>query len=569
VTEICLTDKFKVARLNDGTVLKWGTYPEPVLDSYSAPLEDITQISCGPNGACARTSGGTAYCFGNEAILVFTEVFSMPFTDVSSISAGKTHNCLTTATKGEVYCWGSHSFGELGSLYTTKPDGVPQKAEGIKGAIGVSTGANGTCAWTKTGDVRCWGANFSGQVGLGAVVGSQPKPVQVANLSGVDALAAGSTAMCAIGDAGTFCWGYGDVLGYGAGTALSAPFTDAPVALGKGPGAAPADLTQVSMGSEIGCGIDTTGQALCWGNNTKGGLGDDTTESRPWAAPVTYADGSPLTEVKSIAAGTTHACAVKDDGNVLCWGNNAHGQTGHPSGASNTPEGVLRSEGGPLTGATGVWAGHEFTCAITGDEGNVYCWGHNKYGQAGAGPAQSVPHAQLVTREDTEGPIPMTGMVALGIGADHVCGYGNSGQSAWCWGYNLWGSLGQGMNYDGPKGVAIAVKGLANVLVSGITAGTHYNCVTSKTPKKAYCWGINDSGQLGAGDQDYWNPPGPVAMGASELVAVSAGAKATCALDLNGNVWCWGNGAGGLLGDGTYATHQPTKVEGLEEPGME
>jgi alpha-tubulin suppressor-like RCC1 family protein len=358
------------------------------------------------------------------------------------------------------------------------------------------------------------------------------------------------------------------MLGHGSATALARPYPETPVALGPGPNGAPANLTQIALGSDFGCGIDEAGTVLCWGKNDSGKLGDGTAQSRAWAAPVTFEDGTPLTGVSAVAAGAAHACAVAAKGDVLCWGSNSAGQTGFPDGASMTPAGVLREEGGPLTGATGIWAGLTFTCAIVGDKGAVHCWGNNENGQAGGESELAiVPSARPVSRLDGGDLVDLVDVAELALGHEHACAIDTSGQSIWCWGLGSFWALAQGDDEENHS-VAVAAKGLKQLIVSQIASGYQYSCVVVSSLNKVHCWGSNQDGQLGTGGTSFAEKAGPVAMGGLEVSEISAGSKVTCTIDVEGGVWCWGSGTGGLLGDGTFTTHKPTIVSGLEAPSL-
>ena len=146
------------------------------------------------------------------------------------------------------------------------------------------------------------------------------------------------------------------------------------------------------------CGIDQSNLLICWGNNTSGqvGVGSDQVTLAP-----TVVDGGALAghTVKRVASGRYHACAIRDDDRLTCWGSNTYGQVGDGTSANrNVPVLVV---GGDLTGHTviDVAVGEDSTCAVT--EAHVAtCWGHNQYGEVGIGATDPayvlVPTAVLI-----------------------------------------------------------------------------------------------------------------------------------------------------------------------------
>ena len=125
---------------------------------------------------------------------------------VSAISTGGSHTCAIT--EGRVVCWGYNLHGELGNR-TRVNSNVPVDVSGLAaGARAVSAGSGHTCALTSSGGVSCWGANYAGQLGNGARANS-PAAVAVSGLaSGIVAIAAGRDHTCALTGRGQVrCWG--------------------------------------------------------------------------------------------------------------------------------------------------------------------------------------------------------------------------------------------------------------------------------------------------------------------------------------------------------------------------
>ena len=192
-----------------------------------------------------------------------------------------------------------------------------------------------------------------------------------------------------------------------------------------------------------------------------------------------------------VAAGDGHACSVRTDGSVRCWGRNDSGQLGVPP--TTTPSGPVTVGGLPAL-ATKVVAGLAHTCARLAD-GTVACWGSNQEGQLGQGtfaasPAPAIVHGPAGTTG------PLSGVIDIAAGTVHTCALVVN-QGVFCWGDNTFGQLGtQPTNpANAQSALPLAVTGLQSSAI-GVAAGAFHSCAKLITDA-AQCWGDNDSGQLG------------------------------------------------------------------------
>ena len=384
-------------------------------------------------------------------------------------------------------------------------------------------------------------------------------PLAQANIAGFQegsiftntTLTAGYFHTCAILDnADLECWGRDSngQLGDG-GTINSGDYTTAPsstaIDLGTGRTA-----VAVSAGDSHTCAILDNGEAKCWGQDYYGQLGDGGSNTDTNAPSSTAIDlGTGRTAV-AVSAGSFHTCAILDNGDLKCWGDDGKGQLG--DGGSNTNTNVPSSTAIDLgTGRTAVAvsAGYQHTCAIL-DNGDVKCWGYDFYGQLGDGGSNTATNAPSSTAINLG-----TGRTAVSVSAgnEHTCAILDNGDLK-CWGYDNRGQLGDGgsnTNTNAPSSTAIDL-GTGRTAVA-ISAGQLHTCAILDNADLK-CWGRDMNGQLGdGGSNNDTNAPSSTAIDLGTgrtAVAVSAESLHTCAVLDNGDAKCWGHGLYGQLGDG-------------------
>ena len=335
------------------------------------------------------------------------------------------HTCVLT-TSGGVECWGDNTFGQLGDG-TTQERAIPTRVVGLpRGVQAVVVGALHTCVLTAAGAVWCWGRNDEGQLGDGTQVPQRPLPSIVAGLSdGWRGLAAGSDHTCALGESGDVkCWGsnYHGQLGDGTRQTRRTPVVV---------GGLPPDVLALSARGGHTCATTANGRAYCWGYNRQGQLGDGTTVDR--STPVALA--SPINGISVVSAGGNHTCVLVQ-GQVQCWGSNSYGQLGDGTTRDRlTPGPVIML---PMT-VNNLSAGSGHTCALLAD-GSAWCWGENSFGQLGDGTTirRLMPVAVANMEETVNG---------ISVGVQHTCAITTAG-GVKCWGANLYGELGDGTLRD-------------------------------------------------------------------------------------------------------------------------
>jgi alpha-tubulin suppressor-like RCC1 family protein len=263
----------------------------------------------------------------HEASLVPVDVKGLS-SGVISISSGFIHACALLRTGG-VKCWGENGFGQLGNSLDLLSN-VPVDVIGLSsGVIAINSGhSDHTCALMKTGGLKCWGDNRTGQLGNEIPYDPKYQLVDVKGLSsGVIAIAAGEEHTCALmGTGGVKCWGRVGLLG---------------------------------DGSDLGNGTDI---------------------NRPTPVDVVDLNGP----VSAISAGGGSTCALMQTGGVKCWGDNI-AYTGHNDLFIYTPVDIVGLESGIFAISVGGLAAFVIMA-----DGHVRCWGANSYGKLGIGSLESI-----------------------------------------------------------------------------------------------------------------------------------------------------------------------------------
>ncbi|HMQ28377.1 MAG TPA: hypothetical protein PKA98_20480, partial [Acidimicrobiales bacterium] len=390
-------------------------------------------------------------------------------------TAGDAHTCarlddLTTK------CWGENDAGRLGLGDTAdRGDAAGEMGNALpaislgtgRTATAVTAGGLHTCATLDTGLRKCWGENANGQLGLGDTGDRGDAAGEMGNSLPTLDLGAGRTAhqisaggffSCARLDDGTVkCWGQAGSGKLGTGSPNNvgdAPGelgdTLRPIPLGSGRTA-----QSVSAGSNHACALLDNGQVKCWGSGLQGRLGRGSTSDigdsiSEMGDNLTAVDlGTGRTAV-AVTAGGFHTCAILDNGSVKCWGAGANGRLGLGDTANRGDAGGEMGDALPAvdlgTGrtATSISAGSVHTCALL-DNGQVKCWGNNAQGRLGLGDANargdnagemgdSLPAVSLGTGRTA---------VAIAAAGSHTCALLDNGQVK-CWGNNASGQLGYG-----------------------------------------------------------------------------------------------------------------------------
>jgi alpha-tubulin suppressor-like RCC1 family protein len=323
-------------------------------------------------------------------------------------------------------------------------------------------------------------------------------------------ISASDTYVCALMQSQVGCWGtrrlYGSILPYQ--ELLSFAQGTTPV--------------HVTVGVNHGCALLSDGHVACWGDNDFGQLGtgeQNADESRPiQATAVTGA-------VFDVSAGESATCAIAADRTLQCWGWNGFDQLG----TKNNQNAAILSPMRPADVGNNVVAfdlskeaASSMSCAISHQ--TVQC-----YGRRTGGTLQ-----ELGIAEGLVSPI----QVKVGIG--HACALEASGTLK-CWGYNSHGQIGDGTTKSTEKPVAV----LEHVVSLGL--GRNHTCAVT-LGGLLYCWGDNAHGAVGNGMTSAFEAKPSLVQKLSDVRQVTAAGEFTCAQTADSKIWCWGRNDSGQLG---------------------
>ncbi len=259
----------------------------------------------------------------------------------------------------------------------------------------------------------------------------------------------------------------------------------------------------------------------------------------------------------SISAGASHTCAVSTKHNAYCWGEGALGRRGDGTDARESNPVLVRGS----YKLRELSAGLGTTCGV-GISG-AFCWGNNGSGQLGRGdkgdrwtPARVAPSQQL-------------GLALVSVNTRHACGVATDWGTAFCWGSDFAGQLGDGYSPSSMWPTEVA----GGLFFTSVDVGMWFSCGVTREGH-TYCWGLGDKGQLGltqgtelCGDLNGTKHPcsSIPARVATEfpVTSLTTGSEHVCVLTPEGAAYCWGDNAFGQLGDGTTTSAvTPVRVLG-------
>ena len=345
-------------------------------------------VSAGWMHTCGVTSAGRAMCWGNnggDQLGTGGSASPNPVgvtgldSGVVGIGASLYHSCAVKAS-GQVMCWGTNEDGQLGVGTSVAKYATPQFVGGVSTeVVSIAVGGFHTCAVLMSGTAMCWGDNGSGQLG-DSTGNRQRSPVFVVGLpSAVVSISAGNAHTCAVlQDSSLWCWGSNQYGQLGTGTTKDSLSPLRPKNLAN-------NIVSVACGLSHTCAVDSAGAVKCWGDNVNGQCGR--TGGLEFSESGAAVAGLP--PVVGTSAGADFSCAWTSNGQALCWGANHAGQLGDNGAVLERHTADLVY--GLKSGVRGLSnTSNKHACAIM-ESGKVRCWGYNGDGEIGDGSVGS-PH---------------------------------------------------------------------------------------------------------------------------------------------------------------------------------
>jgi alpha-tubulin suppressor-like RCC1 family protein len=323
------------------------------------------------------------------------------------------------------------------------------------------------------------------------------------------------------------------------------------------------DATELALGNNHGCAIRANGSVVCWGDNAKGQLGVNPATTPSSLRPVTVAFPNPVQIIK-LGLSDGSSFALDSNHQLWAWGDNSSGLLANGSIDTNahpTPAQIdVGSNPNLVYDFAVAWSS---VCAVTGS-GYVKCWGDNGLQQLGPNPpdaSSNTPVAAFSSAFSTTNV-----KVYSGRGATDICLISSVGDT-WCWGALFANGLSKS-GYNSGFGAQLREAGAA-LPMAQFDIGTNFGCALDAN-NGLFCWGYNSSDQLTpAGIAKSTSSIPPVKVSALQPARLATGYVHVCALDGAGHVQCWGDDAHAQLGRGTSGgtSGTPMAVVGMDGGG--
>ena len=535
----------------DGTLWSWGTNGNGELgQNDTITRSSMTQIGSQSNWTVIAGGVGNFFVGGNNGISYFAinelgELYSWGHNAKYALGLTDSLN-RSTPTKVGSSSWiavsngGSKSMGidVFGKLYIWgAPDGVGDTgfpgvttlSQPVQLAAGTSFIAipskfnSAKAATANTGFVFRWGTNGYGQLGLGTTIDrSSPTQLGAPTLFGVNLF-----------------------------TSVSSPTQVRATPFGI------SSWAQVSAGISHSLALTTDNRLFAWGLNTSGQLGDGSLTNK-----TSNAMQVPGNNWRVISAGNAKSLGVSRTGILWAWGAGTSGALGTGAVANRSVPAQIGTSSWTLVDTSDI-SNNSVGALITG---GLFGWGAGANGAVGDNAAtdKSAPAAVsylAAIQVFTPWQVGKSSWTQVATGASHTVGI-LSTKTLYAWGLNNVGQLGVTATGDTLNRSSPTQVGTSSWVA--ITAGEGSHSVAVRSDGTLWVWGSNQTGQLGTGTTDNRSSPTQITYGNSSWVAVDAGDFTTGAITTSGQLYMWGAGGNGILGDGSGAVSKssPTQVFG-------
>jgi len=279
--------------------------------------------------------------------------------------------------------------------------------------------------------------------------------------------------------------------------------------------------------------LDGDSRLWAWGSNEGGELGISTEEPTEL---LTAKEIDLLVAAIEIAAGDDFSLAIGEDGQVYAWGNNYFGQLGDSTEQSTSyiPEPISN-----VTGAEAIAAGNSHGLAVD-SQGKVWAWGYNSKGQAGVVDTDEVFEPQQLSS--------LSDIVELAAGMSHSVALDADGR-VWAWGDNTLGQLGNSSVGEVATPIPLLVQFPedAKPRIVAIASSTNANHTLALDDEgNVWAWGYGRYNEIGNGTTFAAEPV--IVLEDADIVSIAVGEDHSLALSAGGTVWSWGSNLNGQLG---------------------
>jgi alpha-tubulin suppressor-like RCC1 family protein len=401
----------------------FGTSPDSA-EVKVVPGFKATQVSGGGNFSAVVMLDGSVWTMGLNDIgqlgmetppVISTVAIEVPLPEpVIAVSAADRH-CLALTVDGRVYAWGDNTSYQLGN--TGPSTHVPALVTGLTGVRQISAGYQSSLVLMADGTVMAWGDNTYGQLGIGYGPSTEI-PTPVPGLSDILVVSAGAGFNLALRLDGTIaCWGIDNP--YLLGTGVTPPPFGTVTSVAN-----LSSVVAISGGYNHSTVLTDDGRVWTWGANASGELGNGQAPD-PSPFPVEVLG---LPTIVGISTGQAQVLCVAADGNVWAWGLNSEGEVGiQPTPSATDQLTPVQCKGVGRIAA--VSAGYYHSLAL-GDDGTVWGWGSDTYGELGVGGGGLQFRPVLVPEIDSLASVSSRWSHTLALRTDGT---------VWAWSSNRWG----------------------------------------------------------------------------------------------------------------------------------
>ncbi len=393
---------------SDGRVKCWGDNTYGQLGQKNISLsalpievtglkEGAKAIAVGGQHSCALLLSGQIKCWGkndngqlgNGTIGGYKGVSDPVIVvglagEVKSLISGANHTCVVLKN-GQMQCWGSNEYGQTGSAPNVSGSSnnqpTPTIVQNLPGKVMfANAGKAHSCAVIEDGSVYCWGSNIRGQLGIGETARISAVRKAIALPFAAVNLALGNAHTCALlADKTIWCWGKNN--DGQAGENLRPNHASATL---------PSTAKYIASSESHTCVIVQQDDVYCWRENSY--YSNDEIKNANYATKISALPNS----IQAISVGNNFTCAAPKSGGVLCWGLNTYGELGNQKQLTST---IPIAVNGITENVIALTSGTSHTCALT-ENGKVKCWGKNLNSQYVATQLLLLPEIKQITTLD-------------------------------------------------------------------------------------------------------------------------------------------------------------------------